>query len=86
MKLKKEFISHVSGGENLLVPTGGADFIGIVKGNATAGVIFGYLSEETTEEEIIARMRERFDAPEGVIERDVKKVLSQLREIGALDG
>ena len=32
-----------------------------------------------------AAMRERFDAPEGAVERDVDTALSQLRKIGALD-
>ena len=86
MKLKKEYIFHESGGESLLVPTGGADFAGIVKGNATAGAIFGCLAEEITEEELIYRMKERFDAPEDVIGQDVRKVLELLRGIGALDG
>ena len=35
--------------------------------------------------EIIAAMKERFDAPEEVIAGDVRKVLSELRGIGALD-
>ena len=86
MKLKKEFISHESDGESLLVPTGGADFAGIVRGNAAAGAIFGLLAEDTTEEELVSKMTERFDAPEDVIRQDVRKTLELLRGIGALDG
>lgn len=85
MKLKKEFIAHDTGSENLLVPAGGAGFSGLVKGNKTLGVILDLLKEDTTETEIIAAMSARFDAPEAVIARDVKKALTELRKIGALD-
>ena len=85
MKLKKEFIAHDTGSESLLVPAGGAGFSGLVKGNKTLGVILDLLKEDTTETEIIAAMSARFDALEAVIARDVKKALTELRKIGALD-
>ena len=39
------------------------------------GAIIDLLKEETTEEEVVKAMRERFDAPEGAIEKDVKRVI-----------
>lgn len=86
MKLKKEFIVHVTGKETVLVPTGNADFSGLVRGNKTFGAIMELLKEETTEDEIIAAMKKRFDAPEDMIRRDVEKAVSELRKIGAIDG
>ena len=86
MKLKKDFIVHNSEGESLLVPTGNAGFSGIVKGNKTFGAILELLKNDTTEEEITAAMRARFDAPEEAVSRDVKKAIEKLREIGAIDG
>ena len=47
MKLKKEFITHETGTETLLVPTGSAAFAGLVKGNKTLGAILSLLREET---------------------------------------
>ena len=85
MKLKKEFITHDTGSESLLVPAGGADFSGLFKGNKTLGAILSLLKEDTTEEAVIDAMKEQFDAPEDIIERDVKKVVSELRKIGALE-
>ena len=85
MKLKKEFITHDTGKESLLVPTGSADFSGLVRGNKTLGAILALLKKDTTEEAIVAAMKERFDAPEDVIARDLKKALAELRKIGALD-
>ena len=86
MKLKKEFIVHVTGKETVLVPTGNADFSGLVRGNKTFGAIMELLKEETTEDEIVAAMKKRFDAPEDMIRRDVERAVSELRKIGAIDG
>ena len=85
MKLKKEFIAHDTCSESLLVPTGGAGWSGLVKGNKTLGAILTFLKEDTTEDAVIAAMKERFDAPEEIITRDVKKALAELSKIGALD-
>ena len=57
----------------------------MVKGNKTLGAIIELLKEDTTEEEVVKKMRERFDAPEGVIEKDVKRVIEELNKIGALE-
>ena len=85
MKLKKEFISHDTDVESLLVPTGSAGWSGLVKGNKTLGAILTLLKDDTTENEIIAAMKARFDAPEEVIARDVSRALTELRKIGAID-
>jgi hypothetical protein len=85
MKLNSGFISHTDGDEKLLVSTGAAKFSGLVRSNGTAGFILSCLEQDTTEEEIVTRMLQTYDAPRELIERDVKKILSQLREIGALD-
>ena len=85
MKLRKEFITYDSGSESMLIPTGSAGFAGLVKGNKTLGAILELLKNDTTEEAVIAAMKARFDAPEAIIARDVKKALSELRRIGALE-
>ena len=85
MKLNKGFITYDTDSESMLIPSGSVSFSGLVKGNRTLGAILSLLKEETTEAEIIASMKNRFDAPEEVIASDVAKVLSELRSIGALD-
>ena len=85
MKLRKEFITYDSGSESMLIPSGGAGFAGLVKGNKTLGAILDLLKTDTTEEAVIAAMKARFDAPEEIIARDVKKALFELRRIGALE-
>ena len=85
MKLNKEFLLHNTGSESILVPTGSANFSGVVRGNKTLGAVLELLKEDTTEAELVAALKARFDAPEGAVERDVQKALSELRKIGALD-
>ena len=86
MKLKKEFIVFDAGQESMLVPTGAAKFSGLVRGNKMLGNILELLKKDTTEEKVVAALCERFDGPKDIIEEDVKKAVSELRKIGALEG
>lgn len=85
MKLNKNFLVHKTGGETVVVPTGNADFSGIVKGNKTLGAILDLMKNDTEEQQIIDAMAERFEAPRDVIEKDVANVIIKLRSIGAID-
>ena len=86
MRLKKEFIVRTTDEETILVPAGGSGFAGMVRGNQTLGAILDLLKEETTEEQMVKALKQRFDAPESVLTGDVAKALSELRRIGAIDG
>lgn len=85
MKLKKEFIVYNSGEESMLVPSGSADFSGLVKGNETFGTILKYLASDISEQELIRSLCREYDAPEEKIAGDVKKAIAILREVGALE-
>ena len=63
-----------------------AHFSGLVKGNKMLGEILFLMKEDTTESEIVRKMREKYEAPEGKIEADVHKVVAELRKIGAIEG
>ena len=85
MKLSKEYVVHHSEGESLLVPTGTATFVGIVRGNKTFGAIIACLKDETTEEGIVESLKAQFEgADEELIKADVAKALSELRKIEAI--
>ena len=86
MKIKNEFIVHEAEGETMLVPTGMGGFSGMIRGNKTLGAILKLLQDDITEEQLVAIMKQRFDAPEDVIRQDVEKAIAKLREIGAIDG
>lgn len=84
MKLKDSFLTHELNGEQIMMSVDGS-FDGLVTNNETAAFIVNCLKEETTEEEIAARMYEQYDAPIELIRDDVKKVIEKLRCIGAIE-
>lgn len=86
MKLKEGFIVHDVDNESMLIATGEVQFSGIVKGNKMLGEVLSYMKVDTTEAEIVRKMRAKYDAPEGKIEADVKRVVTELRKIGAIEG
>lgn len=85
MKLKSCFITHDTGDEHITVSSGGVSFNGLIRSNKTAGFIVECLKEETTEDAIIEKMLEKYDAPRELIASDVAKILGNLRRIGAID-
>ena len=85
MKLKKEYITYEAGDEHLTVPAGGASWNGLIRSNKTAGFIVECLREDTTQEAIVEKMFEKYDAPMELIAADVAKIIAKLRSIGALD-
>ncbi len=85
MKLNKKFITHESAGDSFMVSVGGTDFHGLVRSNKTAAFIVECLKTETSEEEIVEKMLQKYDAPREVIAADVERILGILRKIGALD-
>lgn len=85
MKLKKGFITHQSGDEQILVSVGGEGFSGLVRSNSTAAEIVNCLAQDTTEAAIVDHIAAEYDAPRQVIAQDVARILDTLRSIGALD-
>ena len=85
MKLKQSFITYDTDDRSMLVPTGEADFAGLVQGNHTLSAILSLLKTETTEAQLVAAMCARFNAPEEQIRNDVLRALETLRSVGALD-
>ena len=85
MKLNPSFTVCRTETDTVLVPIGGTAFSGVVRGNATLGVILELLEQETTPETILSALIERYDAPKEILTRDIDRVLTQLRAIGALE-
>ena len=85
MKLKKNFVTQDVGDSQVMVSTGRTDFNGMVKSNKTAAFIINCLKTDTTKDEIVNKMLEKYDTSEEVISRDVDKVLESLRKIGAIE-
>ena len=87
MKLKKDFLATKIGGESMLVPVGAASnhFHGIVRLNETAAFIVECLRAETTQVQIVDALLAEYEVERSEAERHVNAVLSQLREIDAID-
>ena len=85
MKLNKSFIHHQLDGQAVIVPTGEANFHGLIQGNKTLSAIAECLTADTTEEEIVDTLCARFDGDRELIKADVHEAVKQLKEIGAID-
>lgn len=88
MKLKDDYIIYnASEEEAIAVATGdeAENFNGLLRANKTAGAIMEFLKEDITEDELVKRMFDRFDATEEEIREGVKDVLETLRGVGAIE-
>ena len=86
MKLKKGFITHMLGDEQIMVAAGPAaqEFHGLVRSNETAAFIIDCLKSDVSESDIIAQILEVYDVDPETAQRDVRAILEKLREIGAI--
>lgn len=84
MKLKKEFITHMDGDQQMMVDTS-AKFSGLLRSNKTAAEIIEMLKTDTTEEKIVAAMQKKYDAPVDTLKADVHRVIETLRNVGAIN-
>ena len=85
MKLKKEFITHMDGDQQMMVDIS-AKFSGLLRSNKTAAEIIEMLKTDTTEEKIVAAMQNKYDVPEATLKADVHKIIETLRSVGAIIG
>ena len=84
MRLKNTFITHDSEGEQVLIDVT-SSFAGLVRSNKTAAFIVDCLKTDTTKEQIVDAMYEKYDAPKEVLKKDVDAIIDKLRGIGALE-
>ena len=78
MKLNKNFITHQSDDKQIMISMDNEKFSGMIRSNETAAYIIDMLKEDTTREEIIAKMLNEYNASEELISSDVDKVLSSI--------
>lgn len=85
MKLRQDFITHELGGEQIVIDVSKKYFTGIIRGNETAAFIVDCLKTETTADEIVDKLQERYHEPRERLAADVEKILGQLRSVGAVE-
>lgn len=85
MRLRDEFITENIDGDQVMISVDHELFSGIVRSNSTAAFIVDLLGEETTKDDIVKAMLERYDVQEDVVSKDVDEILDKLRSIHALE-
>lgn len=84
MKLKSAYIICKSDDDYIMMDASG-EFAGIIHSNATTAFIAECLKAETTKEEIVQKMLEKYDASESEASESVDRIVEKLRSIGAID-
>lgn len=84
MKLKSTYIIYKNDDDYMMMDTSGK-FSGIIHNNATAAFIVDCLRTETTKEEIIQKMLEKYDTSETEVSQSVDMIISKLQNIGAIN-
>lgn len=85
MKLKNEFITYKMEDEHIMVSTGNSNFSGLIRSNKTAAFIVDSLKSDTTPEKIATEMAQLWEIDQQTALEDVKKIINQLIQIGAID-
>lgn len=84
MKLKNTYITRKNDGDYVMMDSSG-EFAGIIHSNATTEFIAECLKTETTKEEIVQKMLEKYDASEREVLESINMIIDKLRSIGAID-
>ncbi len=87
MKLKKGYITHEVDGMRITVNVTPEknETPKVLQSNESAAFILQCLENETTEEEIVKKMLEVYDAPAEVLGKDVHRVIETLKSAGAIE-
>lgn len=84
MKLKSSYIIRKSDDDYMMMDASGA-FAGIIHSNATAAFIAECLKTETTKEEIVRKILDKYDASQSEARESVDRIVEKLKSIGAID-
>lgn len=86
MKIKLDFVLREIAGDILLVPAGrtALDLNGMLTLNEVGADIWKMLPEVGSEEEIVARLLQDYDAEPAQVREDVSEFLTRLRGLGIL--
>lgn len=84
MKLKDNFITHMSNGEQILVDVSG-EFSGLIRNNESAARIVDCLKTEASIIEIVEQLSLEYEASNEELLDAVKTVIDKLRSVGAID-
>lgn len=84
MKLKSTFVTHQNKDDYMMIDASG-EFSGIVHSNKTTAFIIDCMRQDTSVEEIVEKLLEKYDVSKENAEKSVVEIVSKLKEIGAVD-
>ena len=84
MKLNENFLTQQIDDTQVMVATGDSNFNGIIRSNQTAAEIIDLLKEETTRDEVVDKMLEKYEAEREEIASDVDMIIETLRKVVAI--
>lgn len=86
MRIKDGFVLREIAGQIMVIATGEAskNFHGMIKLNETGRDIFVALQEKCSEEEIVARLQEKYEIDFEKAAEDTKAFLKQMKDAGFL--
>lgn len=88
MRLKKDYIVHSVGDEDILLAVNeeAKNFHGIIKLNKTASKIVSLLQEETTLDAIVLEFKKEYpEVDETTLRSDIEEIIEQLRGIHVIE-
>lgn len=84
MKLKSTYIIR-KGDDDYIMMDASGKFAGIIHSNEAAAFIAQCLRTETTKEEIVQKMLDKYDASRSEVSESVDRIVEKLKSIGAID-
>lgn len=86
MRIKNGFVLREVAGQTMVIATGEAskDFHGMIKLNGTGKEIWLGLQEGLSEEEIVLRIREKYEVDVEKATEDTKAFIAKMEEMGFL--
>lgn len=86
MKIREGFVVRRVMGQAMAIALGEASrtFNGMVKLNDTAADLWTWLSEDTTEDALVARLQEAYEVDEATAKESVHEFVENLRKEGLL--
>lgn len=87
MRIKKDFMLRKVGEQNVVVAVGEASrsFNGIIRLNDSAKYLWEKLSQDITEEQLVADMLNDYDIDEATAKADIGRFVSELTKAGILE-
>ena len=87
MKIREGFILREVGGQPVVVAVGSASqfFNGMVRLNATSECLFEKLQKDTTEDELVKAVVDKYDVEEETARKDVQSFIETLAKPGIIE-